>query len=62
GLDAIWSEYGQEGFNSHWRGQRGFPLAATEALRRALEVDDPSPYNEAFEDMWSMLMDETAED
>jgi hypothetical protein len=60
-LDAVWNEHGVDGFNKRWAGRSGFPLSAMEALRRALEVKDPTPINPDFEEAWAALIDEAAE-
>lgn len=60
-LDSIWERHGAEGYNTLWQGGRGFPRAATEAIRRALQVKDPRPFDPAFEEMWTALSDEAPE-
>jgi hypothetical protein len=38
---AIWDEYGSDGYDKAWGGPRGFPLRALHALKAAISVQEP---------------------
>ena len=38
---AIWDEYGADGYDKMWGGPRGFPLRALNALKTAVSIQEP---------------------
>ena len=39
--EAIWDEYGADGYDRVWGGPCGFPLRALTALKAAISVQEP---------------------
>jgi len=39
--EAVWEEYGVDGYDRVWGGPRGFPLRALTALKAAILVQEP---------------------
>jgi hypothetical protein len=39
--EAVWDEYGADGYDRNWGGPRGFPLRALTALKAATSVQEP---------------------
>jgi hypothetical protein len=38
---AVWDQYGADGYDAAWGGPLGFPLRALHALRAAISVEEP---------------------
>jgi hypothetical protein len=41
---AVWDEFGADGYVERWGGREGFPLRALSALKTALSLEEPPGY------------------